>query len=368
MIPYGHQHINQKDIAAVIKVLKSDWLTQGPKILEFEKALANYCGAKYAVIVSHGTAALHLAYLAAGLKRGDEVITTPNTFVATTNMLLAAGAKPVFADIRLDTYNIDESKIEKLINKKTKAIIPVDFAGQPCDLKKILKLAKKYKLLVIEDASHALGARCQGRKIGSLADLTVFSFHPVKPITTGEGGAILTDNKRYYQQLILLRNHGIYKDKKGKNVMVDLGYNYRLTDLACALGISQLKRLDSFIKKRRQIVKWYQAELKNIKEIILPHEIKGNYSGWHLYVIRTLKSPVRNKLVAYLKSAGVGANFHYPAVYRQPYYRKLGYRLNLKNEEIYQQSCLTLPCYPDLSKSEVKYISKTIKDFLIDDY
>src|SRR3989338_10627417 len=191
MIPYGPPSLNKNDLKAVVKVLKSDWLTQGPKILEFEKKLAQYCGTKYAVIVSHGTAALHLAYLAAGLKRGDEVITTPNTFVATTNMLLAAGAKPVFADIRLDTYNIDESKIEKLINKKTKAIIPVDFAGQPCDLKKILKLAKKYKLLVIEDASHALGARCQGRKIGSLADLTVFSFHPVKPITTGEGGAIL---------------------------------------------------------------------------------------------------------------------------------------------------------------------------------
>ncbi|MBI3291052.1 aminotransferase class I/II-fold pyridoxal phosphate-dependent enzyme, partial [Candidatus Falkowbacteria bacterium] len=194
MIPYGHQHIDKKDIAAVVKVLKSGWITQGPKILEFEKALAKYCGAKYAVAVSNGTVALHLAYLAAGFKKGDEVITTPNTFAATTNMILAAFAKPVFADIRLDTYNIDEEKIERLINRRTKAVVPVDFAGQPAELNEILKLARKRKLLVIEDASHALGGKYKNKKIGSVSGMTIFSFHPVKPITTGEGGAVLTNN------------------------------------------------------------------------------------------------------------------------------------------------------------------------------
>ena len=196
MIPYGRQCIDKKDIAEVSKILGSDRITQGPKVEEFEKALAKYCNAKYALAVSSGTAALHLAYLAAGLKSGDEVITTPNTFVATTNMLIAVGAKPVFCDIRLDTYNIDENQIEKLITPQTKAIVPVHFAGQPCEMDKILKIAKKHKLLVIDDACHALGAKYKNKKIGSIGNMSVFSFHPVKSITTGEGGAILTNNKK----------------------------------------------------------------------------------------------------------------------------------------------------------------------------
>ena len=364
MIPYGHQDIDETDIKEVIKVLKSDWLTQGPKILEFEKALAKYCTAKYAVAVCNGTAALHLAYSASNIQKGDEVIVTPNTFAATTNMFLALGAKPIFCDINLDTYNIDETKIEKLITKKTKAIVPVDFAGQPNEMGKIMRIAKKHKLIVIEDACQSLGAKYMKKKIGSIADLTVFSFHPVKSITTGEGGAIITNNKKYYDKLLLFRNHGIYKDKTGKNVMTELGFNYRITDIQTALGINQLKKIDSFIYKRHQVVKWYEQELNSLKEIVLPQELPHNYSAWHLYVIRARNLNERNELVLYLKKNKIGVNFHYPAVYSHPYYRKNGFKnFKLKNEDIYQDTCITLPCFTQLKKSEVKYISNKIKKF-----
>ncbi len=365
MISYGHQFIDKKDIDEVVKVLKSNWLTQGPKVLEFEKALAKYCGAKYAVAVSNGTAALHLAYLAAGLRKGDEVITTPNTFAATSNMLMVFGVKPVFCDIRLDTNNIDETKIEKLVTGKTKAVITVHFSGQPCEMDKIIKIAKKNKLKVIEDACHALGARYNNRKLGSLGvDMTVFSFHPVKSITTGEGGAIITNHKNYYDKLRLLRSHGIYKDKTGKNVMIEMGFNYRLTDIQAALGLSQLKKADQFIKQRHIIVSWYERELREVKEIILPQELKNNYSAWHIYVIRTVDPKDRDKLSAYLKSQGVGVNFHYPAVYSHPYYRANGYRdVKLADEEIYHSSCITLPCYVGLKSSEVKFICDKIKSY-----
>lgn len=373
MIPYGHQFINQDDLDGVVKVLKSDWLTQGPKILEFETDLAGYCGAKYAVAVCNGTAALHLAYLAVGLQKDDEAITTPNTFVATSNMMLAVGAKPVFCDIRLDTYNIDEAKIEKLITnlpagrqEKLKAIVPVHFAGQPCEMEKIKKIAKKYKLAVIEDACHALGAKYRGKKIGSCqySDMAVFSFHPVKSITTGEGGAILTNNKKYYEKLMSLRSHGIHKDEKGKNVMTELGYNYRMNDIQASLGISQLKKLDGFIKSRRQVIEWYKKELGNIKEIILPQELKGNFSDWHIYVIRIREKKDRDSLAVYLKENGVGVNFHYPAVYSHPFYGYNGFKnVKLENEEEYQDSCITLPCYQQLKKSEVRYIAGVIKKY-----
>ena len=365
-IRYGHQSINKDDIASTVDTLKSDWLTQGPKVKEFEQALAKYCNSKYAIAVSSGTAALHLAYLAAGLKTGDEVITTPNTFVATSNMLLAVGAKPIFCDIRLDTYNIDEDKIEKYINKKTKAIVPVHFAGHPCEMNKILRLAKKHKLLVIEDAAHALGAKYKNKKIGSLSDMTMFSFHPVKSITTGEGGAILTSNKKYYEQIVKLRSHGINKNGDGLNVMTELGYNYRLTDIQSALGISQLNRLDEFIRSRHRVVIWYKKELESFKEIILPLELKDTQSAWHLYVIRIRNPKKRNALVKYLKNGGIDVNFHYPAVYCHPYYRNNSYiKTSLANEEIYQGSCITLPLFPTLSKKEVQYVCNKIKQFYL---
>lgn len=364
MIPYGRQNIDRSDIQAVLKTLKSDFLTQGPKILEFEKAVAKYCNAKYAVAVSNGTTALHLAYLTAEIKKDDEVITSPNTFVATTNMLIAVGAKPVFCDIREDTYNIDEEKIEKLITKKTKAITPIHFAGHPCKMDSIIKIAKKHKLIVIEDACHALGAQYKNKKIGSIGDMTVFSFHPVKPTTTGEGGMIVTNNKKYYERLLSLRSHGIHKDKKGKNVMTELGYNYRITDIQAALGENQLKRLDNFIKKRHQMVDWYNKELSSVKEIVLPTELDNNYSGWHLYIIRTQKSGDRDKLAKYLKQNKIGVNFHYPTVYSHPYYRKNGYKnIKLGNTELYQNTCITLPLHTKLTKKEVVYISNKIKEF-----
>jgi len=366
MIPYGHQNIDKKDIAQVVKVLESDWITQGPKILEFEKALARYCGAKYAIACSSGTAALHLAYMAAGFKKGDEAITTPNTFAATSNMLVAVGASPVFCDIRLDTYNIDEAKIEKLISKRTKAIVPVHFAGQACEMEKIRKIARKYKLLVIEDACHALGAKYKNSKIGNCrySDMAIFSFHPVKSITTGEGGAILTNNEKYYKKLILLRNHGIYKDNSGKNVMVELGYNYRLTDIGAALGLSQLEKIDKFIEARRRIVTHYRKLLEGLAGIILPVESEDIYSGWHIFIIRTAKTQMRNDLVAFLKEKGVGVNFHYPCVYNHPYYKQIGYK-NIKcpNAEIYESTTLTLPIFPTLTKKDIEYIVLTIRSY-----
>lgn len=366
MIPYGHQSVNKEDIAEVVKVLKSNYLTRGPKTLAFEESLAKYCGAKYAVVTNSGTSALHLAYLVAGLKEGDEVITTPNTFAATTNMLLAVGAKPVFCDIRLDTYNIDEKKIERLITKKTKAIVQVHFAGQPCEMEEIRAIAKKYKLLIIEDACHGLGARYRNSKIGNCrySDIAVLSFHPVKSITTGEGGAAMTNNAKYYQKLLLLRSHGVKKDTEGFNTMSGLGFNYRLTDIQAALGISQLRRLDSFIIQRRKIVRWYKKELSKLNQIILPTEIKDNYSSWHLYVIRTKRASDRLPLYRYLIKNGIGANFHYRAVYSHPYYQKHGFKnLRCPLTEQYIREAITLPLYPLLKREQVKYITDKIKQY-----
>ena len=364
MIPYGKQLISQEDINEVVEVLKSDWLTQGPKVLEFEKALAKYIGVKYAVAVSHGTAAFHLSYLALNLKKGDEVIVTPNTFTSVVNMMIIIGVKPIFCDIRLDTYNIDESKIEELITDKTKAIVSLDFAGHSCDMDKINVIAKKYNLIVIEDACHALGGKYKGNKIGSMADMSVLSFHPVKPITTGEGGAILTNNEDYYKKMVFLRSHGISKDETGKNIMTELGFNYRLTDIQAALGLSQLKKLDSFIKERQKVANMYKNELADVKEIILPVELPENYSGWHIYVIRTKNPKDRDSLMKYLKENEIGVNFHYPAVYSHPYYQNLGYKnFKLKNEEIYNNSCITLPCHTKLTKENICLIGKLIKIF-----
>src|SRR3989338_1188893 len=364
LIPYGRQTIGADDIRVVVKVLKSNWLTQGPTVKKFEEWLGKYCGGKFAVAVSNGTTALHLAYLAAEIGADDEVITTPNTFVATTNMLIAVGAKPVFCDIRLDNYNIDETKIEALITPKTKAIVPVHFGGQPCEMNSILKLAKKYNLLVIEDACHALGAAYRDKKIGSIGDMTVFSFHPVKSITTGEGGAILTNNKDYYEKLLHLRSHGIKKDRSGFNVMTALGYNYRITDIQAALGLSQLKKLDGFVKKRNKITETYYKELLNLKDIVLPRITSNVLSASHILAARVADNTKRLKLAEFLKKNGIGVNFHYPAVYSHPYYRQSGYcATKLTNEEIYHQSCITLPLYPTLGFKEIKYICNKIKEF-----
>lgn len=365
IIPYGRQSIDGSDIASVVAVLKSDWITQGPTVERFEQAVARYCNVKYAVAFSSGTAALHGAYLAAGFRSGDEIITTPNTFAATTNMMLAAGARPIFCDIRLDTYNIDETKIERLITKKTRAIVPVHFAGHPCEMGEILRIARKHGLIVIEDAAQAFGARYAHRNIGSLSDMTMFSFHPVKSITTGEGGAIVTNSKKYYEKLLLFRSHGMLKKKPMGNVMVELGYNYRMTDIQAALGLSQLKKLRRFLQKRHIVAQWYKKELGDTQEIVLPRELPGNYSAWHLYVVRVRNPHIRNGLREHLRKNRIGTSFHYPAVPSHPYYRKRGYALsNLKNEMMYEKSCITLPCYPALKKSDVLFVSNILKKYV----
>ncbi|OJI07356.1 UDP-4-amino-4,6-dideoxy-N-acetyl-beta-L-altrosamine transaminase [bacterium CG10_46_32] len=364
MIPYARQHISQDDIAAVASALRSDWLTQGPQVAVFEKALALYCGVKYVVAVSNGTAALHIAYLAAGIVSGDEAITTPNTFVATTNMLLAVGVKPVFSDIRLDTYNLNQEEIEKHITKKTKVIVPVHFAGQSCDMSAIRSIAKKHKLLVIEDACHALGGQYRQKKIGSCAysDMAVFSFHAIKSITTAEGGAVLTNNKKFYEKMLRVRSHGIHKDKSGFNVMSEFGYNYRLTELQAALGLSQLKQLNRFIAARRKVARAYQVALEGIPGIIAPTELDQNTSAWHLYVIRTKKASDRLPLYRHLQQSGIGINFHYPAVYSHPYYKKLGFKgRQCPHMELYGKTAITLPMHVSVSERDIKTIAQAIK-------
>jgi len=365
MIPYGKQCLDKSDYKSVLKVLKSDYITQGPTILKFEEEIAQITKSKYAVAISSGTTALHLAYLVANLKPGDEVITTPNTFVATTNMALLIGAKPVFCDIRSDTYNIDESKIESLITSKTKIIVPVHFAGHPCNMEKIWDIASRHNLIVIEDATHALGASYQNIPIGGgKSAMTIFSFHPVKPITTGEGGAIVTNNLELYKKLKHLRSHGIIKDKNGFNVMTELGYNYRLADINAALGLSQLSKLKKFISLRQKVANQYQEELKNLSEIIIPTETANTHPGWHLYIIRVKNPTHRLPLMDYLRSHGIGINFHYPAVYSHPYYRAHGYsNFSLPFTDSYSATAITLPIYPHLTKSEVITITEAIKNF-----
>lgn len=372
MIPYSHQHIDQEDIDAVIKVLKSDWLTQGPNVSAFEQALAQYCGARYAVVAPNGTAALHLAYRVAGLKEGDEIITTANTFVATANMAILCGAKPVFCDIRLDTYNIDEEEIEKLITNKTKVITPVHFAGHSCEMDKISEIARKHDLIVVEDACHAIGAEYKGRKIGSISDLTVLSFHPVKPITTGEGGAVLTNNQKYYERMLKLRTHGIEKDPVKQQTiggwyyeMKEMGLNYRLTDMQCALGISQLVKLDKFQKQREKVANYYFDKLKKVKGVIVPVKLEHVKHSWHLFAIRLENPSIRKEVFKYLQENGIGVQVHYIPVYQQPYYRENGYKdIMLKNTEKYYDGCISIPMYADLIEEQIDTVVSKL-DFVI---
>jgi len=377
LIPYSRQNIDSQDIREVIKVLKSDLITQGPKIKEFEDALCAYTGARYCVCVSSGTAALHIAALAAGVKPGDEAITSPITFAASANCVLYAGAKPVFADVSEDTINIDPGEIKKKITKKTKAIIPVDFAGHPCELEEIHKIAKERGLVVIEDAAHALGAEYNREKIGSgcYSDMAIFSFHPVKAITTGEGGAVLTNNKTFYDRLLMLRTHGI---TKGNLVyaaqggwyyeMQELGFNYRITDIQAALGVSQLKKIDKFIFRRRKIAGIYDRAFRDNPAFDIPIEEKGAKSAYHLYPIQ-LKGAFKNKrkeVFEKLRLKGLGVQVHYIPVYLQPYYRKnLQYKPgSCPNAEDYYSRCISIPLYPSMSDTQIKQVITTVKEVL----
>ena len=377
MIPYGKQSVDQEDIKSVAKVLKSDFLTTGPKIQEFEKKFSKYVGSKYAVAVSSGTAALHLACLASGLKEKDELITSPLTFAASANCALYCGAKPIFVDINNQGV-IDENKIEQKVTKKTKIIIPIHYSGLPCNLAYIKKIAQKDKLIIIEDASHALGARYKNSKIGDVqySNMAVFSLHPIKHITTGEGGVITTNTKKFYEKLIMLRNHGITKDnskfklKSSKFAepwyyeMQELGFNYRLTDLQCALGISQLKKIGKFIKCRREIAKKYNQVFNNLKHIEIIKENKDQFNAYHLYPIRVENEKIRLKLFKFLQKNGVLCQVHYIPVYWHPFYKKLGYQKGLCPiaENFYQRE-ISLPIYPSLKIKSADYVIKKILKF-----
>ena len=375
LLPYGHQWIDEEDIKAVSEVLHSDWITQGSKVAEFEKKFASYVGARYAVAVSSGTAALHTACFAAQIEKGDEAITTPITFAASANCVLYQGGTPVFADIDADTLNIDPEEIKKKITKKTKALIPVDFTGRPVDLEKIQKIARENNLTIIEDASHDLGATYKNRKTGSISDMTIFSFHPVKHITTGEGGMVTTNNKECYERLKLFRTHGITKDKdKLLNYdgpwyyeMQELGYNYRLTDFQCALGLGQLKKIDKFIQRRREIVKKYNSEFKDMQEIKIP-EINPIDSNpvWHIYMIQVNLEKLkvdRREIFEALRAENIGVNVHYIPIHLQPYYRKrFGYYLgDFPKAENYYSRAITLPVFPKMSDKDIDDVVAAVK-------
>lgn len=373
-IPYGRQSINEEDIATVVETLRSDYLTTGPKVAEFEAAVADYCGAKYAVAVANGTAALHIACMAAGIGPGDEVITSPITFVASANCALYCGAKPVFADIDSRTYNISPEEIEKKITNRTKAIIPVHFSGQPCDMDAIREIARNHNLIVIEDAAHALGADYKGKKIGSGSEMAILSFHPVKHITTGEGGMVLTNDEELFRKLNLYRTHGITRDASMMThpdadapwyyEQVDLGYNYRITDIQCALGISQLKRLDEFVARRRELVKRYNEAFADMEEIITPYQLEGCNSSYHIYVLQLVHHS-RKELFRRLRQAGIGVMVHYIPVYTQPYYRTHGYEaVCCPNSELYYERAISLPLYPDLTEEEQDYVICQVKHSL----
>jgi UDP-4-amino-4,6-dideoxy-N-acetyl-beta-L-altrosamine transaminase len=371
-IPYGRQSIDEEDIQAVVEILKSDYLTTGPKIEEFEKVVADYVGAKYAVAISNGTAALHAACFAAGIKEGDEVITSPITFAASANCVLYCGATPVFADIDPLTYNIDPVDIRRKITKKTKAIIAVHFTGQPCDMDEIKKIAIEYNLIVIEDAAHALGAEYKGKKIGSISEMTTFSFHPVKHITTGEGGMITTNNDKLYNSLILFRSHGITREVKlmAHNEgpwyyeQIDLGYNYRITDIQCALGISQMKKLDSFITIRKRIANRYNEAFKNNQNLILPYQLESCNNSWHLYVVQVNKD-IRYKVFMKLREKNIGVNVHYIPVYKHPYYQENGFgNICCVNAENLYSNIISLPIYPELDQYKQDYVIEQITDII----
>ena len=337
LLPYGRQSLDEDDIQAVVEVLKSDWLTTGPKVGEFEERFAAWVGARHAVSFSSGTAALHGAAFAASLQSGDEAITTPMTFCADANCVLYQGATPVFADVSVDTLNLDPGEVAKRISPRTKAIIAVDYAGHPADLDSLRKLATQHRCTLIEDACHALGAEYFGRRVGGIADMTVFSFHPVKHLTTGEGGMVTTDDANLAETLRRFRNHGISSEARQRQLngqwtyeMVLLGYNYRLTDIACALGLSQLEKLEANLTRRRAIAARYTSAFRELPGIEVPVVRDGVLPAWHLYPIR-LKldalSAGREEIFRALRAENLGVNVHYIPVHQHPYYReRFGYK------------------------------------------
>lgn len=380
MIGYGHQYIDDSDIQAVVNVLKSDYLTQGPAVAKFEQEICSITGAKYCVSVSNATAGLHIAVAALELDEGSEGITSPNTFLASSNCMVYNNVKPIFADINPVSYNIAPAEIEKHITSKTKLLIPVHFAGLPCEMEKINAIAREHNLHVIEDAAHAIGSQyADGSYVGNCkySDMTVFSFHPVKTITTGEGGAVTTNDEKLYQKLLMLRSHGVTKDEKllTKNPgswyyeMQSLGLNYRMTDIQAALGYSQLQKLDFFKKRRREVVAMYNKAFAGMKYLKTPTEPENVSSCFHLYAtqidfVELGKS--RTQVMAELREKGIGTQVHYIPVPTQPFYKEnYGYKNGdyPKAEKYYEQE-LSLPLYSGLSDDDVNMVIAAVKEVI----
>ena len=362
---YGHQYIDDADVKAVSEVLVSDYLTCGPKVTELEQRLCALTGAKYAVMCSNGTAALHIAALAAGVGEGDELITTPITFAASANCALYCGAKPVFADIHPKTYNISPECVAEKITDRTKAVVAVDFTGQAVELAPLLELCHEKGIVLIEDAAHSIGTKYNGVPVGSIADMTTFSFHPVKTVTGGEGGAVLTNSEDLYQKLLLYRSHGITKEPSfyqneshgaWYHEQIDLGYNYRITDIQCALILSQLDKLERFAKRRREIVERYNEAFRKLPELFVQEEIAESDTVRHLYILRIVPERLkidRKGFFEALAAENIACNVHYIPVYWHPYYEKLGYQKGLcPNAEKLYNEILSLPLYYSLTDDD----------------
>jgi len=372
-IYYGHQFLDQADYDAVLDVLKSDYLTCGPKINELEDKLCKLTGAKYAVVCSNGTAALHMAAMAAGLGKGDELITTPITFAASANCALYVGATPVFADINEETYNIDPASVEAHITDKTKAVVAVDYTGQAVELDRLTELCKKNNLVLIEDGAHSVGTLYKGKGVGSIADMTTFSFHPVKTITGGEGGAVLTNSEEYYKRLLLARSHGITRDASLLEneshgpwyyEQVDIGYNYRMTDIQAGLIISQLDKLAMFKARRKEIVARYNEAFSKLDAVVVQKEIPESDTARHLYILRIKPDKLtidRRQFFDALGAENVVCNVHYIPVYYFPHYQKLGYTKGLcpKAEKLYNE-IISLPLYFGMSDEDVDSVIEAV--------
>ena len=365
LLPYGRQSLDESDIQAVVDTLRSDWLTTGPKVVEFEEAFAAGVGARYGISFSSGTAALHGAAFAAGIGTGDEAITSPLTFAATANCLLYQGGKPVFADVCRDTLNLDPSRVASLVTSRTKALLPVDYAGHPADLNSFLDIAERHGLTLIEDACHALGAEYRDKKVGSIAHMTVFSFHPVKHLTTGEGGMVTTDDAGFAETLRKFRNHGINTGARERQregqwhyEMVLLGYNYRLTDIACALGLSQLSKLEENLSRRREIAARYTTELRNIPGVVIPQVRNDASPAWHLYPIRVDSEKLsagREEIFRALRAENIGVNVHYIPVHLHPYYKdRFGYHgAEFPIAENAYESLISLPMFHGMTDQDI---------------
>ncbi len=384
MISYGRQDISEQDIEAVIAILRSDWLTQGPAITRFEQTVADYCGVKHAIAVSSATAALHIACLASGLGDRDLLWTSPNTFVASANCGLYCGAKVNFVDIDPHTYNLSIDELEKKLTKAAKqkclpkVLIPVHFAGQSCEMEKIAALSQQYGFKVIEDASHAIGSKYHGKAIGccEFSEMAIFSFHPVKIITTGEGGMILTNHQDLYEKLMRLRSHGITRNPdlmQGEShgawyyQQLDLGFNYRMTDIQAALGTSQMQRLDEFVTRRRYLAQRYDRLLQDLP-ITLPYQHSDTESSWHLYVIRLNLDKINKthrQVFEELRESGIGVNLHYIPVHIQPYYQDIGFQSgDFPEAERYYQDAISIPLYYGLTNKEQDIVIDSLQKIL----